>query len=219
VKPAFRLLLDLLLIAAVLTLAAVLLSPASRTPGPISEIADALPNSGVSHPITAVLLNFRGYDTLLEMLVLLLALVGVRSLGALPPMPPAPSTSPVLLELLRDLAPLLVLVAIYVLWRGSSGPGGAFQAGALLGAAGVLFLLTERPTADAPAELPLKPLLALGVSAFALMALALAMLEGALLAYPAELAGALIFCIEALATASIAATLLALFVGARSRDD
>ncbi len=31
--------------------------------------------SGVEHPVTAVLLNFRGYDTLLEIAVLLLALL------------------------------------------------------------------------------------------------------------------------------------------------
>ena len=40
--------------------------------------------SGVHNPVTAVLLNFRGYDTLLEMAVLLLALIGVWSLGASP---------------------------------------------------------------------------------------------------------------------------------------
>ena len=37
--------------------------------------------SGVRNPVTAVLLNFRGYDTLLEMGVLLVALLGVWSLG------------------------------------------------------------------------------------------------------------------------------------------
>ncbi len=36
--------------------------------------------SGVTHPVTAVLLNFRGYDTLLEVAVLLIALVGTWSL-------------------------------------------------------------------------------------------------------------------------------------------
>lgn len=217
-KLALRLLLDVLLLAVAALLAIALLSPASMTPGPIDAVMDALPDSGVTHPVTAVLLNFRGYDTLLEMLVLLLALVGVRSLGALPPAPAAGSASPVLLELLRYLVPLLVLVAAYLLWRGSSGPGGAFQAGALLGAAGVLWLLTGGPGSDAPEELPLRPLLAIGVVFFALTGLALAPIEGAFLAYPPEYAGALIFAIEALATVSIAVTLVALFVGARSGD-
>ena len=47
-------------------------------------IAGALDVSGVSHPVTAVLLNFRGYDTLLELVVLLIALAGVRCLAPLP---------------------------------------------------------------------------------------------------------------------------------------
>jgi multisubunit Na+/H+ antiporter MnhB subunit len=34
-----------------------------------------MPESGVDHPVTAVLLNFRSYDTLLEIAVLLLAVV------------------------------------------------------------------------------------------------------------------------------------------------
>ena len=38
-------------------------------------------NSGVSNPVTAVLLNFRGYDTLLEITVLFLAVLGAWSLG------------------------------------------------------------------------------------------------------------------------------------------
>ena len=42
---------------------------------------DALAQSGTENPITAVLLNFRGYDTLLEMAVLTSALMGVWALG------------------------------------------------------------------------------------------------------------------------------------------
>ena len=35
-------------------------------------VAANMGESGVSHPVTAVLLNYRGYDTLLEIAVLLL---------------------------------------------------------------------------------------------------------------------------------------------------
>ena len=38
-----------------------------------NDVAANLDRSGVSNPVTAVLLNFRGYDTLLEVMVLLLA--------------------------------------------------------------------------------------------------------------------------------------------------
>ena len=47
-------------------------------------VMEELSASGVSNPVTAVLLNFRGYDTLLEMAVLLVAVVGAWSLGPIP---------------------------------------------------------------------------------------------------------------------------------------
>jgi len=46
-----------------------------------AEIDRVLPQTGVSHPVTAVLLNLRAWDTLLELAVLLLALLGARQLG------------------------------------------------------------------------------------------------------------------------------------------
>jgi multisubunit Na+/H+ antiporter MnhB subunit len=44
-------------------------------------VATHLELSGVSNPVTAVLLNFRGYDTLLELAVLLAAVLGILALG------------------------------------------------------------------------------------------------------------------------------------------
>ena len=54
------------------------------TAGLGEQVAARMPESGVRSPVTAVLLNFRGYDTFLEMLVLLLAVLGVRSAAPLP---------------------------------------------------------------------------------------------------------------------------------------
>jgi hypothetical protein len=45
------------------------------------DVTEALPRSGVENPVTAVLLNFRAWDTLLESVVLLAALIGVWSLA------------------------------------------------------------------------------------------------------------------------------------------
>jgi len=216
---AGRILFDLVLLALAVALVLVLPDPSAEAVGLAAAVDEAMPESGVGHPVTAVLLNFRGYDTLLEMLVLLLALIGVRSLGELPPLEAAPPASPVLTELLRFLTPLLLLVAVYLLWRGSDGPGGAFQAGAVLGAAGVLWLLAERPAAQAPTELPLRPVLVLGVAAFVLVGLYGTATEGAFLAYPGDAAGGLIFAIEAVASVSIAATLIVLFIGAPIGED
>jgi multisubunit Na+/H+ antiporter MnhB subunit len=200
---------NLLLSGIGLALGAVLLGlpPGS---GELAALVEAsLAESGVEHAVTAVLLNFRGYDTLLEMLVLLLALAAVQSMGTLPAPLPGEPPSPVLSELLRLLTPLLVLVAGYLLWVGKHAPGGAFQAGAVLGAAGVLFLLTERRRAGATAPALLRLMPVLGPAAFT---------NGVLLGYPSEQAGSLILLIEALATVSIAATLVLLFAGAPVDD-
>lgn len=108
------------------------------------HVAAKLEASGVRHPVTAVLLNFRGYDTLLEIAVLLLALLGVlaasdseRSTGLRLSAAPLP----LLQAMVRVLAPLMVLMAGYLLWAGAHRPGGAFQAGAVLAAAVVLLYL------------------------------------------------------------------------------
>lgn len=214
-----RLLLDLALLTLASLLAAVIFRATGTTSGLDVAVAQSMGSSGVSHPVTAVLLNFRGYDTLLEMLILLLTLIGVRSLGLLPPPPPVQETSPVLNELLRFLSPLLLLIAVYLLWRGSSGPGGAFQAGAVLGAAGVLWLLVDSPGKPLPVQPLLRPLLVLGVGFFALVGLYGAVTQGIFLAYPPAAAHALIVAIEGLATVSIAVTLVALFVGPPIGED
>ena len=112
----------------------ILPSPADITANNIdSPVAAAMPDSGVSHPVTAVLLNFRAWDTFLELLVLLFAITGLRQLFPIEKESLEPArTWQLLVSWTRTLVPLLLLVGGYLLWRGSSGPGGAFQAGTLL---------------------------------------------------------------------------------------
>ena len=74
---AFRLLLVLLLCAIAGWLGYAVLALSSSPTGLEEQVATHLDTSGVGNPVTAVLLNFRGYDTLLEMAVLLVALLGV----------------------------------------------------------------------------------------------------------------------------------------------
>jgi multisubunit Na+/H+ antiporter MnhB subunit len=105
------------------------LSLPDQAQGLQGAVADQLKKSGVSNPVTAVLLNFRGYDTLLEMVVLLLALLGVWSLGAQPAVCTESDPGPVLDTLTRLLVPVLVLVATYLLWAGAHAPGGHFRLG------------------------------------------------------------------------------------------
>ena len=68
----------LLLLASLLVFALVDLEPAPvRLPLLVGEHLDA---SGVRHPVTAVLLNFRGYDTLGETTVVFTAGAGIIAL-------------------------------------------------------------------------------------------------------------------------------------------
>lgn len=174
-------------------------------------VAANLAASGVDHPVTAVLLNFRGYDTLLEVAVLLLALLGVLALVRPRAAGAATPAHPVLQALARLVAPLMVLVAGYLLWIGAYAPGGAFQAGAVLAAAGVLLRLAGLLPTWAQPNLLRRVGLALGLAVFVAVAAA-ALLQGSLLQYPIAAAGALILLIEAALALSIGLTLASLYL-------
>lgn len=183
--------------------------PAGLTEAALSR----LPESGVSNPVTAVLLNYRGYDTLLEIGVLLLAIAGVWSLrrgewpeGHL-------RDRPLMLSLLRLVLPVLVLAAGYLLWIGAFAPGGAFQGGALLGGGLVLALLGRRAKHLVRRETLLRWALALGVLVFAAVGAITLLQTGGLLQYPAGAGGAWILVIESAALISIGLTLGLLYLG------
>lgn len=210
-------LLSLMLLLVAAGLGFVVLSLPPYSVGLSTEVTANIDTSGVTNPVTAVLLNFRGYDTLLEMMVLLLALLGVWSLGdAVWHHEAAPGL--VLDTLAQVLTPLLILVAAYLLWVGAHAPGGAFQAGAVLGAAGVLLLLAGwRPHANLMA-LPLRLVLVAGPGLFVAMAALLYLIEGRLLTFPPAQAGMLILILETVATLSIGVTLATLFLGGKPQN-
>ena len=74
-----------LTVIGLILLAGLLLASLADLPTPAVNLPaivnDTLSSSGVSNPVTAVLLNFRGYDTLLEVAVLMLALIGMLAVG------------------------------------------------------------------------------------------------------------------------------------------
>lgn len=213
-----RWVLGVLVIGAAAGLAYALLALPPEVEGLRGAVAERMPESGVSHPVTAVLLNFRGYDTWLELAVLLLALVAAWSLSLTPP-GPEPAPGPVLDRLTQLILPLMVLVAGYLLWVGALAPGGAFQAGAVLGAAGVLLLLDGWRLPRALVGWPLRLALVLGVAVFAAVGVGVMWGSRAFLQYPSAAAGALILLIEAAATLAIGVTLAALFHGGRPEDE
>lgn len=178
-------------------------------------VTESLPQSGVENPVTAVLLNFRAWDTLLEIAVLFAALAVVAVVK--PVRPRIAPLGQMMQPFARFVLPLTILLAGHLLWQGGHAPGGAFQAGAVLAGGAIALSLsgTLRPVQWGPAGIGALALLGLGV--FALAALAAELLTGALLGYPAGAAKAWIIAIESALTLSIAATLLLLFFGPAER--
>lgn len=181
-----------------------------------AQVDAQLDATGVSHPVTAVLLNFRGYDTLLEIAVLLLALLGVLAGTSVERRRHAavqPAGLPILRAFAQLLVPLMVLVAGYVLWAGSHRPGGAFQAGAVLAAAGVLLHLARMLPAWATPARATRFGLGAGFLIFLGVATLPLLVSGdALLQYPPAAAGALILLVEAGLALSLGLLLGGLFL-------
>lgn len=187
-------------------------------PGLGAAVEGALAQSGAKNAVTAVLLNFRGYDTVLEMAVLTTAVFGVWALG------PAPrireiTPSPVLLGLNSVLIPLAPLICAYLLWVGATRAGGAFQAGAVLAAASVLYVLSgKRPRTRLP-NAPVRRTVVVGLAVFVAVGFGVMGSGRRFLEYPVELAGVLMLLIEIAATVSIAMILTGLFMGGRPEDE
>ena len=194
---------------AALVTASLWMLPAGGPPVDLpAAVAGRLAASGVEHPVTAVLLNFRAFDTLLEVAVLLVALLGAHS--ATRPVALAPlARDPVLDVAARVLIPLMLLTAVYLLWAGAQRPGGAFQGAAVAAAAGVLLVLAGLAPRSLRPRPAVRALLVLGPAVF----LAVAVSGGArLLEMPPAQAGARILAVEAALTVSLALLLWALFL-------
>lgn len=186
--------------------------------GLASAALEQLPRSGVTNPVTAVFMNYRAYDTLLEIGVLLLAVLGVWAVAKAEPLRSDAAPNAVLLAAVRLLVPLMILIAGYLLWIGSFAPGGAFQGGAVLAGAALLWLLSGAPVRLNPSERDLRVALALGLTVFVAVAAGVMFAGANLLEYPQDSAGGWILFVESACVVSIGVTLAALFVGGRPAD-
>jgi len=214
-----RFLIGILSLALLAALSWAVLSLPPKPAGLTEASLAKLPESGVTNPVTAVLLNYRGYDTLLEVGVLLLAIVGVWALRR-GEWPAADLRDrPLLLSLLRVVLPVLVLAAGYLLWIGAFAPGGAFQGGALLGGALVLVMLGGLARRVVNREGLLRAGLVLGVLVFATVCAITLRLTGGLLQYPPGTGGTWIMLIESAALISIGLTLGLLYLGGRPEEE
>ena len=200
--------------AALTTLA--LLEEGPRGGGLQQTVQDNLVRSGVEHPVTAVLLNFRFYDTWLELAVLwagILACLALRGNSDLRDALKTYQPSPMLGWLVTFLFPLTVLASGYLLWLGKFSSGGAFQAGVVLGSGLVRLALTGRPNLIFERTRLLKPGLLLGVLGFAFAALTTLLLGRAMGEFEPSWAGKIILAVEFLAAISIGLSLPCLLAG------
>lgn len=173
-----------------------------------STVTGALAASGVEHPVTAVLLNFRAFDTLLEVAVLLVALLGAHT-ATRPAVLAQVAPDPVLDVAARTLIPVMLLTGVYLLWAGAVRPGGAFQGAAVIAAAGVLLVLAGRGPRNLEPVPAVRALLVLGPALF----LVVAVTGGTvLLALPTAQAKARILLVESALTISLALVLVSLFL-------
>jgi len=124
-------------------------SPANA--GTVSRyyIEHSMEDTGVPNLVTAVLADYRGYDTMFETVVVLIAGLSVMAIlrvmnqgrGGARPMPPHHARERpdiVISTTCSLLTPLLQLFALYVIAHGHHSPGGGFQGGVILGASFIL---------------------------------------------------------------------------------
>ena len=180
------------------------------------EILSRLDIIGIKNPVTAALLDFRGYDTLLEVAVLMLAVVALRSIAGRIEVGDIERPEPSLNGMFNWLVPASIMVAGYLLWRGADHPGGAFQAGAVLAGAGVLMTFTwpiwVRGIINRPA---VRLAVALAPLVFLVVGIGTTIHSGFFLHYPVGLAPVLMLIIETAVMISVAIILLSLFLGCR----
>jgi multisubunit Na+/H+ antiporter MnhB subunit len=184
------------------------------TPVPPFDAAIAayidLTKSGVSNPVTAVLLNFRSYDTLLELAVLFAVVIIVLPTTRtyrIESVADTPFSQIATLNLVRKILPLTIVMSGYLLWTGASQPGGAFQAGALLAGCGLMALFSKAINIRFEHTL-WRFGFATALAAFIIAGAVTHWLTGGFLLYPSKHAGLFIISIEFAATFSISITLI-----------
>jgi len=191
--------------------------PLPDRPGP--QLAEALPRAGVGNPVTAVLLNFRAWDTLLESIVLLAALIGLwmltrdRDWQARLGLPQHVRPGGVMAGFGRVLPPAGVLIGVWLVWAGADNHGGAFQGGTVLAAVGLVAAMAGLIRPPRIGARVWHAALVVGPGVFILAGIGGAVLAGGFLTLPPAIAKPVIVTIEVALTASIATTLAFLVLG------
>ncbi|MCF8366803.1 MAG: hypothetical protein K9H16_13530 [Bacteroidales bacterium] len=101
--------------------------------------------TGAANLVTAIVVTYRGFDTLGEVTILFLtaAIIGFMiSTGKKTDRKPEQSNSELLETASNVLLPILILVGVYIFINGHLTPGGGFLGGAVLASAIILWLMS-----------------------------------------------------------------------------
>lgn len=90
--------------------------------------------------VAAILASYRGYDTLLETLVVLIAGLSIL-LVTEQSSPTQEDTDLLITKLTRFIFPVIIIFALYLQIHGEFSPGGGFQAGAVIAVAFILYAM------------------------------------------------------------------------------
>jgi multicomponent Na+:H+ antiporter subunit B len=142
-------------------------------------LQDTLRTAGIEGVVTAILASYRGIDTLGESCVIALAAFGVRALvpeirwSVIRQKMLWRSPELILRRSFHGVMTVGLVAAVYLLFQGIHGPGGAFQAGALwatlLAAAAIVYGLSTVMTTVT--EAMMRHLILLGLLAYAVAGL------------------------------------------------
>ncbi len=142
------------------------------------QIAQSKPGGGGTNVVNVILVDFRGYDTFGEIIVLGVAALAIfalldsaldgasgRRLGAMPHRREAGDRHPLMLVVVtRALLPLALTVGVYILLRGHNMPGGGFIAGLVIGIALIMqYMASGYAWAETQLRIDYHALIGLGV--------------------------------------------------------
>jgi multisubunit Na+/H+ antiporter MnhB subunit len=204
---------------ATLGLATVVLMLPDSAPTLAPQAMQNIASTQLGNPVTAVLIAYRAFDTMLEKCVLVLAVVGVWSLasdrfwGGAPGAPRALVRDGALTFFAQLLPPLGILIGIRIFWVGADEPGGAFQGGAILAAMWMIIMMARLGEAPAIGERWMRIALAAGPIVFVGVGVLGFAAANGFLAYPVGFAKPVIIFVEIFMTLSIAAALPMLVAG------
>lgn len=113
-------------------------------------IEHSVEETSVPNFVTAVLADYRGYDTMFETAVIFCAGITVmtilrrshrRQKKNVPPRPVRHGQDIIICSAARLIVPMMQLFALYVLAHGHHSPGGGFQGGVIFGASFILLAI------------------------------------------------------------------------------